>query len=482
MKIFVREHLHVQTKNEEIVKTLKSHLTRQNPEYQKLKALGYAAYNVPRNYRMYSEREDGIIIPRGTGSMARGLAKKHGELCAVVDERTVGKELDIRLAAEITPYWYQAGALEALTKHQQGMLEAPCATGKTVIGCMLMAQERRPTLVVVHTLDLFKQWLGELGHIISGKYTIGQFGGGKKKHGNITIATVQTLSKLDDEAWLKFKNTYGITIMDEAHHCGADTYIKVMKNLKSKYLVGLTATPKRNDGKNFIVSAYLGEIVHKITPADLEVSGRLVSCDVRVVKTGRRYNFTRMGDNYTKLANAYSKDIKRNEVIAACALQDVEEGRIPILLTERVMHAKYLVSLLAIKGVDVEEISGHVPPYERDRIRKAVKAGKIQALVANKQIAAEGLDAPSIDSVHVCFFTKNLGLFKQMIGRGRRVFGDKETCRVWIYEDSVYREELDDITFEPRAVPAYSFSKAIGTFTKWCNTQGFDVDGDFNVN
>lgn len=1028
MKITISNNIYVQTKNTEIIETLKSRLTYANPEFKKLKALGYAAYNVKREYRMYAEKEDGIVIPRGTGKMARELAVRHNELCTVVDKRTEGKKLDLKLSPNITPYWYQSGALNAITLNQQGMLEAPCvagnvrvrfnrggkgfvktiekayesfhghgryqwdraiptyvrsfnsktiqlheiedilykgvrdtvevtlengrtirttpdhkimtrrgwvpaceltsrdevmmdspktltyvdpaheihhinndhydnrienltavtkkehnrlhhvymhfkqgvpyfvpvrlitdshqdavydivckaphhnfvandmvvhncATGKTVIGCMLMAQEKVPTLVIVHTLDLFKQWMGELEHILCGTYKIGQFGGGKKFHGDITISTVQTLSKLDKIQWEKFNDKYGITLLDECfgphtkitlsdgtteeigkivnqqmpvkvktynfktdkienkpivrfiknkrqgsmvrlylnkstirdsitctethgiftergkikakdivvgdivflnpmsrekngfspdygenqnqviygsklgdgnisvnpggrlarlkirhtktqfdylrykadilgmkiekrfglsgylnkriirsasthshrqlydiakmspecvfekldqrglaimfgdngscsgrkylslhtqrydkktnenfikilkmkwnvdavlqptkgkyynlrfnlnasikfanivlpylhpnvryklgehnknvdfipitkdtkeycsryiirtcafkpfrqeynnvynleikdnhnyfangvlvsncHHCGADTYISVMENLRSKYLIGLTATPKRQDGKNFIVDAYMGKIIHTITPADLEVSGRLVSCDVRLVKTKQRYNFTRMDDNYTKLANAMSKDIKRNEVIAACALQDISEGRIPILLTERVMHAKYLVSLLGIKGVNVEEISGHVPPYERDRIRKSVKEGKIQALVANKQIAAEGLDAPSIDSVHVCFFTKNIGLFKQMIGRGRRVYGNKDTCRVWMYEDEIFREEIDEMTFEPIIVPAYSFQKAIAGFIKWGNSQGFSVDTDF---
>jgi len=666
MQAIIKEQIYVRTKNRLIIRELKAFLDKPNPEYQKKIAMGYSVHATPRRIKMYKEWSEGLIIPRGTGRMARELASRHKELFSIKDERTWGDKIDVDMTGDITPFWYQDAGVKAMTDHQHGLAEAPCligetevnfdrarkgfkislekayehwkggryawdksiptfvrsfdgerirlneiddivysgekecfeitlenglrlggtyeheimtregyiplvscpgmevmcdtlhpvasgksverrgdlrftelgyhpmltceehrqvhvdysnfgqgipqfsrcvmikslgirkvydikckteyrnfvangmvvhncGAGKTVMGCLFIAEHQRRTLIIVHTLDLFKQWTKEVHHILSGRFTVGMFGGGKKFHGDITVATVQTLVRFNSRDWEYVRQNYSIVLMDEAHHTGAESYMRVMENLQARYIIGLTATPKRADGKNFIVSAYLGSVFYRVTNEDLEMSGRLVPCKVMMAKTGAKYNFSEMGDSHSALASKMAKDVIRNQNIVRRALHDIDEGRVPILLTERVYHAKYLVSLLAINHIEVEEISGHVESDERERIKTRLKEGKIQALVANKQIAAEGLDVPAIDSVHICFWTKNLGLIKQMIGRGRRVFGNKEYCRVWWHYDYIYEITVNDETLEEEVKECPGFRSVRRRVAKWFVDQNFEL-------
>jgi len=80
---------------------------------------------------------------------------------------------------------------------------------------------------------------------ISGK-EIGQIGNQKKKIGKqITIAMIQSLSRIDD--FSELRNAFGTIIIDECHHIPAKSFRESIVNLNAFYLYGLTATPKRKN-------------------------------------------------------------------------------------------------------------------------------------------------------------------------------------------------------------------------------------------
>ena len=146
-----------------------------------------------------------------------------------------------------------------------------------------------------------------------------------------------------------------------------------------------------------------------------------------------------------------------------------------MILTERKAHARIIHSMLTKQGITAGEITGRVPINIREQIKAKMKRRDYQVLVANKQIAAEGLDIPSINSIHICFYTSNAGLIQQMIGRGRRSEEGKEYCRVWIYKDFIFEIEFDPFTGNQDEVECkptkYSHLKVV----KWFKNQGFEL-------
>jgi len=356
-----------------------------------------------------------------------------------------------------------------------------CGAGKSVIGCSFIARLKKPTIIVVHTLELFKQWEDMVRQHLNFPGRIGKIGGGTKTLGNITIAMIQTLVKLSKKEWEEIQSKFEIFIGDESHHFGAESYIKCMRNIRAKYAIGLTATPKRKDKKDFVIHNYLGNVIYEITDNDLEMMGRSLTCNCKIVETKRNYNYTKMNEIMAVLGTVIAKDKTRNEIIVEKIKEDIDDGRTVLVLIERVAHGKILYSLLKQEQIKVELISGAVDANTRSKIKDKMKTGQLEVLVANKAIAAEGLDIPIIDSVHICFWTSNISLVKQMIGRGRRPYEGKEFCRVWFYRDNVCRTELDGSFREVlREVPTfkYSFDRLI----HWLKSQSFSVVNDRDSN
>ena len=89
--------------------------------------------------------------------------------------------------------------------------------------------------------------------------SIGHIGGGKTdRTGCVDVAVIQSLYRKDDVK--DFVAEYGQVIVDECHHISAFTFEQVMRQVKAKYVVGLTATPTRKDGHHPIIYMQCGPV------------------------------------------------------------------------------------------------------------------------------------------------------------------------------------------------------------------------------
>ena len=152
-----------------------------------------------------------------------------------------------------------------MLKHYTGIISAATAFGKTVVAASIITQRSVNTLIIVHRKQLLEQWKERLVTFldISSEH-IGQIGGGKNKPTNIIdIAIVQSLNQkgsVRDEV-----ENYGQVIVDECHHISAFSFERVMRKVKAKYVLGLTATPERKDGHHPILFMQCGPIRYKMT-------------------------------------------------------------------------------------------------------------------------------------------------------------------------------------------------------------------------
>ena len=475
VELVARNQLFIRTAHAGLLADLRNNLDHENPEFKKKKKMGFATYDTPARIKMFQEWDEGIIIPKGTGKMVRDLCLKHGLNVKVIDERTCNQPIDVYFGPKITPLWYQKEAVEAMTIEQQGLVKAGCGAGKSIIGLMFIAKHRQRTLIVVHTSELFQQWQDEIKKNLEGRFTIGVLGNGKKVFGDITVALIQTIVRMSPTEMKEITKRFAIMIGDESHHFGADSYMKLMRSVAAKWQIGLTATPKRKDRKDFVIDAYLGRVFHEISDEDLQASGRLVSCEVLIVQTGRNYDFDALKRDYGAFGSQISRDIERNTTIVDSVAKDVADERTPMVLTERRAHARLLYSMLNAKGFRVAELTGAVPICDRDRIKRQFKNREYDILIANKQIAAEGMDIPSIDSVHFTFYTTNVGLIKQAIGRGRRTVEGKEYCRVWYYRDYVFEKNPDPLMNRSTTTEVEAFKFNYAKVTRFFKGEGFKV-------
>ncbi|MCI0570111.1 MAG: DEAD/DEAH box helicase, partial [Myxococcaceae bacterium] len=186
--------------------------------------------------------------------------------------------LPLALLREVEPFPHQEEALVAWQRAGgRGVVELPTGAGKTLLAVLAIAQVKRPTLVVVPTLDLLAQWQQVLQQHLP--VAVGVLGGGVSDRQPITVTTY-------DSAALHTEfhgNRFGLLVCDECHHLPAPSYRFIAQGAIAPWRLGLTATLERTDGGERVVEELLGPLVYR---ADIRaLKGRyLAPYDVHTVE------------------------------------------------------------------------------------------------------------------------------------------------------------------------------------------------------
>jgi Type III restriction enzyme, res subunit/Transposase, Mutator family len=188
----------------------------QNPEFYKAQAMRISTYGKPRVISCSESFPEHIGLPRGCLEDVLNIFKRHGVRTEVQDERTVGQRIDVSFHAELRAE--QLDAANQVLAHVQGILSAPTAFGKTVVGAYFIARRAVGTLVLVHRRQLMDQWRERLAAFLELPISnIGQFGGGKNKRtGLVDVAVIQSLQNKGSVQ--DFVVEYGHVIVAECHH------------------------------------------------------------------------------------------------------------------------------------------------------------------------------------------------------------------------------------------------------------------------
>ena len=249
-------------------------------------------FNKPRVIACGDELADHIVLPRGCLAEVIDLLKSHRIKPEVSDERFVGRPIEVEFSGRLRPL--QQDAVDAFVQHDEGILCAPTAFGETAVAAWLIAARKVNTLILVHRQQLLDQWHARLVMFLNlPAKSVGQIGGGTtKRSGCVDIAILQ--SSYDKEGVKDFVAEYGQVIIDECHHLSAFTFERVMRQVKAKYVVGLTATRERKDGHHPIIYMQCSPIRFKLsarsmtaaTPFEHEVVPRLTDFSLPPERTG----------------------------------------------------------------------------------------------------------------------------------------------------------------------------------------------------
>jgi superfamily II DNA or RNA helicase len=408
----------------------------QNPEFYKAQAMRLPTFNKPRVIACGEERADHIALPRGCLAEVIELLQSHRIKPAVRDERFVGRPIEVEFSGRLRPL--QQDAVDGFARHDEGILCAPTAFGKTAIAAWLIASRKVNTLVLVHRQQLLDQWHARLATFLGlPEKSIGQIGGGAaKRSGFVDIAILQ--SAHDKEGIKDFVAEYGQVIVDECHHLSAFTFEQVMRQVKAKYVVGLTATPERKDGHHPIIYMQCGPIRFKLSarsmtaaaPFEHEVVPRLTDFSLLPEQT----DMTIQG-----LYAAIVDDGVRNELILTDLIQASREGRSPLLLTSRTEHLKYFEAELAGRVDNVFILKGGMGRKQRRSTAEAIAAVpecEPRIILATGSYIGEGFDDARLDTLFLAMPISWKGTLQQYVGRLHRLHDAKRVVRVYDYMDS----------------------------------------------
>lgn len=439
-------------------------LVRPNPDVSMRQKLGIYTGNIPSTLCLYHTRihesgEKCYYIDRGCYDVITSLANRHSLKVSFKDNRVLSPVPPLEFDGALESY--QEDALtDHVLKKTQGMLCFPTGGGKTVTACNLITRLNQKTIVCVHTHDLLEQWVKNLQRFISNVGKVGVIGGGKKKIGDVvTVATVQTVLKLVHDQ--EFVNQFGLVILDEAHRVAAPTFREIIGNFPAKYRYGLTATPKRRDGKSFYLNSIFGPILVELDYDD--VKDRVVMPTIYPVTTSLAEDYSgayfKKGRevflNYTNLFGILSKDFMRNMIILDLIKRRIETEPMSsiLVLTKRRQNAVDLQQFLKDQGLHSEVVLGGGTVAYRKRkqeIFEETRQGKNKILIGTS-VADEGLDIVVLNTLILASPTSWSGILKQRLGRIMRKCEGKLPPVVYDLVDSAI-PELKDAWYARRRV------------------------------
>lgn len=447
-----------------ILRDIRGAFTYKNPEHYVARNSGIPHYALPpKTIVSYAESADVIVLPRGVSKRLRGILGKHGLSPVFIDNRLILPVIDIQanLPDDKNVREYQNKAIRSAIHGQYGVIVSPCGSGKTFMAALVVAELKQPTCILVHTLDLLSEWMKTFKECTSGGFTLGQFGGGKKQICDITIATPQTLYRLDEEGWANFTSKFGCVILDEAHHCPARMFSYVINNFEAKFRFGVTATPKRPDGKHFLLDDVIGSVLFNIDQKTLADLGFMKQCKVQFIATDSFNSHTDVENKFvsrTLMVSSLCKDKVRNETIADNIANSVMNGYFPIVLSDRVWHCHELASLVSRRGLNPRVLEGAVHKRDRETIRDQCTQGLVDVLIGTK-VADEGLNIPNLNCIHLASPTGNLSMVEQRIGRTRRKDVSDKKALIYDYVDIRFKQCYN------------SYEKRLGLYTR----SGFEI-------
>lgn len=451
LKIVVGSQLIITDPTPAIQAYCESNLVIRNPKYYQLQRMGKWVGNEPKEIYLYDIKTKPelitYILPFGCLNDIWSLVRDPDafDLAYQENEPVEYEELlQLRDYQDPIPY--------AVADKKNGIVIAPCGSGKTVTGLMSIARLKKKALWITHTVDLLNQSrtasieaLGlhgnQIGTITAGKCRIGT---------HITFATVQTLSKMP--ALEQLADEFDMIVVDECHRCCVNAksvgmFQKALSVFNCRYKIGLTATAHRSDGLIQGMFALLGPVIYEV-PKEA-VKENTVGVNISFRLTDYDYSDDVLDTDGTilfgKLVDDIALDQERNQQIADDLAVNAEHYN--LILSDRIFHLHMLMDMLPERSA-AALIDSKTPKAKREETLKDVKAGKYHYLFATYQLAKEGLDIPRLDRLYMALPKKDYAVVIQSVGRIARAFADKKNAVCYDYVDDIgicrkmYRERL----------------------------------------
>jgi superfamily II DNA or RNA helicase len=392
------------------------------------------------SFPIFSESATRIYMPRAWAMRRFGAPQAN-----IVSE---GEALPASVSFGGKPFDYQINIINKfIDAGANGLICVPCGKGKTFMALAIAAKLGRRFCIVVDKEFLLNQWKGEIEAFFPG-LTIGIYQGDKKQTGSeviyqkeatatelkercrleglklggskdellkrlqaagidmtpksrsitydVTICMIQTIVQRDvsNEAF----SGYGFTIFDECHHLGAAHFSRVLAKIQTRWMLGLSATPTRDDGLTKVFEWYLGEPVYweKIREADETVAVYTISCAYNDPAYAEEPVDWKGDVVMARMLGKVVDYMPRTERIAALLkkwLAESSERRI-LILSERKEHLRRFEELLEVTKVPIGYYIGGMTDEAREE-----SATKCRVILATYAMASEAMNIKTLNAV-----------------------------------------------------------------------------------
>jgi superfamily II DNA or RNA helicase len=318
------------------------------------------------------------------------------------------------------------------------LFQLPTGGGKTVIFSEItrryLNEYKKKVLVLTHRIELSKQtnkMLTEFGvpnKIINSTAKLDD-----QNEYNCFVAMVETLNnRLIDE---KFDITdIGLVIVDEAHY---NSFTKIFKFFSNSFFLGVTATPLSSNIKLPMYKNY-DELIVGESIKELINNGYLAKANLYSYNVGLTSLEVGANGDYTVKS---SEDLYTNTTMLSKLVAAYEErikGKKTLIFNNGINTSIQVYYAFKKAGYPIAHLDNTNTKKERELILKWFNKTP-NAIITSVSILTTGFDEPSIEAIMLNRATKSLTLYYQMIGRGSRIFEEKNTFDVIDLGNNFYR-------------------------------------------
>lgn len=305
------------------------------------------------------------------------------------------------------------------------LINAPTGAGKTVIGARILegaVEKGSPTLFLAHRRELIEQSAAKIQDAGISEYGIIMAGAKRNNAGALVqVASVQTLIRRE-------LPPAKIVIIDEAHRAAAKTYRDIVANYPGAVILGLSATPERQDGKG--LDDLFESMVTVSTIPELIEHGFLMAPQCYVgMATADLSNVPTRGGDYAEgaLEAAMDKPALIGDILTEWKRH--ASGRPTAIFATGIEHSKHIAEAFWQAGIPAASVDGSTPIKEREAIIADWRRGAIK-VVSNCMVFTEGFDFPELEVCVLARPTKSIGLYLQIVGRVMRTASGKSRALV----------------------------------------------------
>lgn len=387
----------------------------------------------------------------------------------VRDEAAAFLKLDLGYARDIEPYRHQRQALAAWKQAgRRGVVVLPTGAGKTLVAQLALRDTPRSALICVPTLDLMTQWYAGMIAAFPDA-NVGLLGGGSKDATPILISTYDSAAIYAED----LAGRYAVQVFDECHHLPSDFLRVVAEMGLAPYRLGLTATPKRSDGRERDLDGLIGPTVYACAPEDL--AGTTLAdyreVIIRVRLSGgeqRRYDeLIAQRNDFLRRANIRLGSIEgwKQFILAsgtpqgraaflahreARSLAYGTEGKLRVLEEILANHPTERTLIFADDNAAVYRVSEEflipvithqTPVKERHRLLERFRDGTYR-LLATSRVLNEGIDVPEASVAVVLSGTATEREYIQRLGRILRQAKDKQAVLYELVTEGTSEERV----------------------------------------
>ena len=362
-----------------------------------------------KTFKIYTENDKRLYIPRYYGLQKFGIPDKctlsEGTHCDnMVFQGTLRDQ-------QLEPVNNFIKAASDPLK-RGGIISVPCGFGKTIMSVYIACHFQKKTMFVSHKDFLNQQFIETVKQFVPNA----KIGIIKQKKVDVegkdfVVASLQSLAMRDYD--INIFKEFGLVIIDEVHHLGAEVFCRAFQKLNVGKILGLSATLNRKDGMRKVFEYYIGKSVYKLIKKDeVNVNVEIHKYFDPNVEYSRNLLLWNGKPNNTGMISNICSFVPRNNYIIDVlkrVLKD-EPDRKVLILSERRNQLTALEEL-----IDVFNISDDVGYYVGGMSQKTLdESAKKNIIMATYQMAAEGMNIPSLNTV---IFASPISDIQQSVGR-----------------------------------------------------------------